>query len=71
MADSNNKLDFTLIELNAANCKSEEDNLRGSSATVELRDNRLVCVEYPAVVKSATNMLATLGGEHTVSKVRE
>ncbi|XP_008322864.1 general transcription factor 3C polypeptide 5 [Cynoglossus semilaevis] len=68
MADSNNKLDFTLIELNAANCKSEEDNLRGSSATVELRDNRLVCVEYPAVVKSATNMLATLGGEHTVSK---
>lgn len=67
MADSTEvKLDFTLKEL-SLRCRTED--VPGSSSTVELRDSRLVCVEYPAVVKSVDKMLETLGGEQTVSKV--
>uniref|UniRef100_A0A3Q2PKC9 Ral transcription factor IIIC subunit 5 n=1 Tax=Fundulus heteroclitus TaxID=8078 RepID=A0A3Q2PKC9_FUNHE len=40
----------------------------GGSSAVELRDKKLVCVEYPAVVTSVDRMLETLGGEQTVSK---
>uniref|UniRef100_A0A4W6FCU3 Ral transcription factor IIIC subunit 5 n=1 Tax=Lates calcarifer TaxID=8187 RepID=A0A4W6FCU3_LATCA len=32
-----------------------------ASSTVELRDNRLVCVEYPGVISSVPRMLETLG----------
>lgn len=67
MADSVElKLDFTLKELSFS---SLTEDVRGSSSTVELRDRKLVCVEYPAVVQSVDKMLETLGGEKTVSKV--
>ncbi|XP_047424934.1 general transcription factor 3C polypeptide 5 [Mugil cephalus] len=66
MADSKEaNLDFTLKELSIC-CQAED--VPGSSSTVELRDNKLVCVEYPAVVSSVDKMLETLGGEQTVSK---
>ncbi|XP_077981401.1 general transcription factor 3C polypeptide 5-like, partial [Glandiceps talaboti] len=32
-------------------------------------NNKLVCVEYPGFVKNVDKMLATLGGEETVSKI--
>lgn len=60
------KLDFTLKELTLS---SQSEDVPGSSSTVELRDNKLVCVEYPAVVTSVDKMLETLGGEQAVSKV--
>ncbi|KAM3599454.1 uncharacterized protein V6R79_005845 [Siganus canaliculatus] len=62
------KLDFTLKELTLSS-QSEDGDVPGSSATVELRPNRLVCVEYPAVVTNVDKMLETLGGEQTVSKI--
>ncbi|XP_061590438.1 general transcription factor 3C polypeptide 5 [Cololabis saira] len=64
MADSEDvQLDFTLKELSL----SGESGSAGS-ATVELQDTRLVCVEYPALVRSVDRMLDTLGGEHTLTK---
>ncbi|XP_019959781.1 general transcription factor 3C polypeptide 5 [Paralichthys olivaceus] len=59
------KLDFTLKELT---CRPEDRDVPGASSILELRDDRLVCVEYPAVVTSSNNMLETLGGERAVSK---
>ncbi|XP_069017793.1 general transcription factor 3C polypeptide 5 [Embiotoca jacksoni] len=59
------KLDFTLRELSLS-CQTED--VPGGSSTVKLRDNKLVCVEYPAVVSSVGDMLETLGGEQTVTK---
>uniref|UniRef100_A0A3Q3WKG6 Uncharacterized protein n=1 Tax=Mola mola TaxID=94237 RepID=A0A3Q3WKG6_MOLML len=44
------------------------DNSDDDSSTVELRANKLVCVEYPALVTSVDKMLETLGGEQAVSK---
>nr|XP_046231839.1 general transcription factor 3C polypeptide 5 [Scatophagus argus] len=68
MGDSTEpKLDFTLKELTLSS-KSEDADLPGSSSTVELRTNKLVCVEYPAVVTRVNKMLETLGGEQAVSK---
>ncbi|XP_071322717.1 general transcription factor 3C polypeptide 5 [Trachinotus anak] len=68
MADPDElKLDFTLRELSVS-CPAEDEDVPGSSSTVQLRDNRLVCVEYPAVVNSVAKMLETLGGEQAVSK---
>ncbi|GAA6216057.1 general transcription factor 3C polypeptide 5 [Lates japonicus] len=61
------KLDFTLKELTLS-CAAEGVDVPGSSSTVELRDNRLVCVEYPGVISSVPRMLETLGGEQAVSK---
>lgn len=67
MAESNAaKLDFTLNELTLS-VKSED--VPGSSSTVKLRPERLVCVEYPAVVTNVEKMLETLGGQQLVSKV--
>lgn len=69
MADSTElKLDFTLKQLSLS-AQSEQEDVPGSSSTVELRTSRLVCVEYPAVVNNVDKMLETLGGEQTVSKV--
>ncbi|KAK2818911.1 hypothetical protein Q5P01_024472 [Channa striata] len=66
MADSSElKLDFTLKELTLS-CQSED--VPGGSSTVELQDVKLVCVEYPAVVRNVDTMLETLLGEQTVSK---
>lgn len=67
MADyKEQKLDFTLKELSLS---SQSEQVPGSSSTVELRANKLVCVEYPAVVTSVSKMLETLGGEQTLSRV--
>lgn len=42
-----------------------------AAVPVELRrERRLVCVEYPGVVRDVTKMLHTLGGEEGVSRVR-
>ncbi|XP_059214426.1 general transcription factor 3C polypeptide 5 [Centropristis striata] len=60
------KLDFTLKELSLSD--PTEDAVPGSSSSVELRDNRLVCVEYPALVANVDKMLETLGGEKAVTK---
>ncbi|XP_044030137.1 general transcription factor 3C polypeptide 5 isoform X1 [Siniperca chuatsi] len=67
MAHSEMKLDFTLKELTLS-CQAEDVDVPGSSSTVELQDNRLMCVEYPAMVTSVDKMLETLGGEQAVSK---
>uniref|UniRef100_H3BJX5 General transcription factor IIIC, polypeptide 5 n=1 Tax=Mus musculus TaxID=10090 RepID=H3BJX5_MOUSE len=32
------------------------------------RERRLVCVEYPGVVRNEAKMLQTLGGEESVSR---
>lgn len=61
------KLDFILKELTLS--PQAEEAVPGSSSSVELQDQRLVCVEYPAVVSSVDRMLETLGGERAVSKV--
>lgn len=61
------KLDFTLKELTFSHPAKHED-VPGSSSTVELQDNKLVCVEYPGVFSSADRMLATLGSEQKVTK---
>ncbi|KAM6902127.1 general transcription factor 3C polypeptide 5 [Xenentodon cancila] len=67
MADSEDvKLDFTLKELTLSG--EGGSPVRGGSSTVQLRDKRLVCVDYPAVVHSVDRMLETLGGEQTVTK---
>lgn len=69
MADSKAlKLDFTLKELTLS-CQAGDGDVPGGSSSVELRDNRLVCVEYPAAVTSVDKMLETLGGQQAVSKV--
>lgn len=62
------KMDFTLKELSLSD-PPDHENVPGSSGAVELRDRRLVCVEYPAMIASVDKMLDTLGGEKTVSKV--
>ncbi|KAM7369279.1 hypothetical protein PAMP_013560 [Pampus punctatissimus] len=59
------KLDITLRELTLS-CQAED--VPGNSSTVELQDKKLVCVEYPAVVRNVNKMLDTLGGEQAVSK---
>lgn len=43
----------------------------GTAVPVELRrERRLVCVEYPGMVRDVSKMLPTLGGEEGVSRVR-
>lgn len=45
---------------------------RGVAIPVELRrERRLVCVEYPGLVRDVSKMLSTLGGEEGVSRVRK
>uniref|UniRef100_A0A673CLD1 General transcription factor IIIC, polypeptide 5 n=1 Tax=Sphaeramia orbicularis TaxID=375764 RepID=A0A673CLD1_9TELE len=65
MAHKTMKLNLTLKELSLS-CPSED--VPGNSSTLELRDKKLVCVEYPAVVTSVDRMMETLGGEQAVSK---
>lgn len=44
----------------------------GVAIPVELRrEQRMVCVEYPGVVRNVSKMLSTLGGEEGVSRVRK
>lgn len=62
------KLGFTLKELTFSG-SNERDAVPGNSSTLELRDNKLVCVEYPALISRVDKMLETLGGEKTVSDV--
>lgn len=43
----------------------------GVAIPVELRrERRMVCVEYPGMVRDVSKMLTTLGGEEGVSRVR-
>ena len=43
----------------------------GTAVPVDLRrERRMVCVEYPGVVRDVSKMLPTLGGEEGVSRVR-
>ena len=43
----------------------------GVAVPVDLRrEQRMVCVEYPGVVRDVPKMLRTLGGEEGVSRVR-
>lgn len=43
----------------------------GVAVPVELRrERRMVCVEYPGIVRDVSKMLPTLGGEEGVSRVR-
>lgn len=47
------------------------DRGSGVAVPVELRrERRLVCVEYPGIVRDVSKMLPTLGGEEGVSRVR-
>ncbi|XP_028317974.1 general transcription factor 3C polypeptide 5 [Gouania willdenowi] len=59
---------FQLEELTLS-AGSESLRARGSSCTVEIKESRLMCVEYPAVVNNVDKMLNTLGGEETISKL--
>lgn len=61
------KLNFTLKELSLSSQPNAE-RVPGGSSTVEVRENKLVCVEYPAVFSSVDKMLETLGGEQSVTK---
>ncbi|XP_060917515.1 general transcription factor 3C polypeptide 5 [Labrus mixtus] len=68
MAESRDtKVHFTLKELTLSG-QTEDEDVPGSSSTVEMKDSKLVCVEYPGVVTNVDKMLETLGGEKTVSK---
>lgn len=69
MAESSDlTLDFTLKEL-VISTRPEDAGVPGGTGTVPLREKRLVCVEYPAVISSVNKMLETLGGEKVLSKV--
>lgn len=44
---------------------------QGGAVSVDLRhERRMVCVEYPGLVRDVSKMLLTLGGEESVSRVR-
>ncbi|KAM9820490.1 general transcription factor 3C polypeptide 5 [Neosynchiropus ocellatus] len=62
------RLDCTLQELTISST-ADSAAVPGSSATLELKDRRLVCVEYPGVVRNEDVMLQTLGGEQTLSSM--
>ncbi|XP_029941208.1 general transcription factor 3C polypeptide 5 [Salarias fasciatus] len=61
------KLDFTLKELSLSGQPGAE-GVPGGSSTLQVRENKLVCVDYPGVFSSVDKMLETLGGEQTVTK---
>ncbi|XP_057674500.1 general transcription factor 3C polypeptide 5 [Corythoichthys intestinalis] len=61
------KLGFTLKELTFSGL-NEQDEASRNSTTLELHDDKLVCVEYPAIISSVDKMLETLGGEQTLSQ---
>ncbi|KAM9793296.1 general transcription factor 3C polypeptide 5 isoform 2-T2 [Syngnathus typhle] len=68
MADSRDiNSGFTLKELSFSD-SNNEDIVPGSSSTLELRDNKLVCVEYPGLVSNVDKMLETLGGARNISE---
>ncbi|XP_056157759.1 general transcription factor 3C polypeptide 5 [Lampris incognitus] len=60
-------LNFSFKEMNPTS-QPGGVGLPGGSSTVDLVDNKLVCVEYPAVVADVDKMLDTVGGEEGVSK---
>ncbi|XP_077478526.1 general transcription factor 3C polypeptide 5 [Stigmatopora argus] len=61
------KLGLTLKELTFCALNEQDDAFRRST-TLELPDNKLLNVEYPAIISSVDKMLDTLGGEKTVSQ---
>ncbi|CAN9504823.1 unnamed protein product [Ophioblennius macclurei] len=62
------KLDITLKQLSVSGHALGCGRVPGGSSAVEVREKRLVCVEYPAVLGSVHAMLASLGGEQAVTK---
>uniref|UniRef100_A0A3B3ZRC4 Uncharacterized protein n=1 Tax=Periophthalmus magnuspinnatus TaxID=409849 RepID=A0A3B3ZRC4_9GOBI len=46
----------------------QSPHIPGNCACLPLRENRLVCVEYPAVIQNLDRALESLGGEHNMSK---
>ncbi|XP_053138546.1 general transcription factor 3C polypeptide 5 isoform X2 [Hemicordylus capensis] len=53
-----------------APCRANAEAPGAAAVTPQLqRDRRLVCVEYPGVVRNVDKMLLTLGGEEGVSRI--
>lgn len=65
MSQRNPSLDLRLKELSLS---APTQHVPGTSACLPLRGNRLVCVEYPAVIQNLQRALQSLGGERAVSK---
>ncbi|XP_063067113.1 general transcription factor 3C polypeptide 5 isoform X2 [Engraulis encrasicolus] len=53
---------------NEATFKNASSIITGNSASVNLPDNKLVCVEYPGIFNNVDKMLDTLGGERGLTK---
>ncbi|CAL8317776.1 unnamed protein product [Lota lota] len=69
MAESSeHKLRFTLKEMKISTESEDASPGPGSSAAVSLLYNKLVCVEYPALVANVDKMLETIGGVKVLSK---
>ena len=70
MSDSSeHKLRFTLKEMKISTEAEDVSAGSGSSSTVQLHYNKLVCIEYPALIANVDKMLETIGGEKALSKV--
>lgn len=65
MSQRNLCLDLRLKELSLS---APSQHIPGNCACLPLRGNRLVCVEYPAVIQNLQRALQSLGGERAVSK---
>ncbi|XP_059894075.1 general transcription factor 3C polypeptide 5 isoform X1 [Gadus macrocephalus] len=69
MSDSSeHKLRFTLKELKISTEGEDVSPGSGSSSAVKLHYNKLVCIEYPALIANVDKMLETIGGEKVLSK---
>uniref|UniRef100_A0A3B3ZRU7 General transcription factor IIIC, polypeptide 5 n=1 Tax=Periophthalmus magnuspinnatus TaxID=409849 RepID=A0A3B3ZRU7_9GOBI len=62
---STQQVDLSLKELSLSD---QSPHIPGNCACLPLRENRLVCVEYPAVIQNLDRALESLGGEHNMSK---
>ncbi|XP_072310498.1 general transcription factor 3C polypeptide 5 [Eucyclogobius newberryi] len=56
------------LSLKELTLSDQSDHIPGKCACLPLRETRLVCVEYPAVIQNLSRALQSLGGEQTVSK---
>lgn len=52
-----------------AKAATEAEYKSKDTATVPLSETRLVCVEFPGLVKNVDKMLESIGGEQGLSKV--
>ncbi|XP_033831972.1 general transcription factor 3C polypeptide 5 [Periophthalmus magnuspinnatus] len=65
MSQRGPRVDLSLKELSLSD---QSPHIPGNCACLPLRENRLVCVEYPAVIQNLDRALESLGGEHNMSK---